>query len=189
MALNNDSVAIVPFQPTERQWSGLARDLIQWMRAWPKQSGQTLFRHLDLSGTPIPQWLRDEVSDTEHTIDKGTIATIIYKAMLDDAAQEYMAVPPQKDAVELLTEYLNRAGAACTNGQVRLALAYTLSSGKLELSNEKAEAVENLISAEAWRDQLGPGGVAKGRALQNALMEVVLRVPILPRSEAPKIPA
>lgn len=183
MSLNNSSVVITPFQPTERQWSGLARDIVQWMRAWPRQSGKTLFKHLDLSGTPIPAWLREEVEDTDHTIDKGTIATIIYKAMLAEADQFFMAAPRQADAVELLTEQLNRAGVACTNGSVRLALAYTLSSGLLVLTDAQAEKVETIIGAEAWRNQLGPGGVAKGRALQNALMEA-MRIPVLPQKEA-----
>ena len=78
-----DEMKAAPWQPTEDQWGGLARAIIMWMDFDPK-TPRTLFRHLEMSGHEIPQWLRDEpeMQHLDHVPSKGTRAAIIYKAML-----------------------------------------------------------------------------------------------------------
>lgn len=77
----------VPREPTESQWSGLARDVIMWMNAYDRHSSETLLKHLERSGTEIPDWLRKEADTGPHSLPKGSIAAIIYKAMIADAPQ------------------------------------------------------------------------------------------------------
>ena len=84
---------LVPREPTEEMWSGLARDIIMWWCMYEPPTGQSLFRHLTNSGTEIPQWLRDEIPDIDHVPAKGDVAVIIYRAMLAAAP-----TPPTADA-------------------------------------------------------------------------------------------
>lgn len=72
--------------PPEAAWDGLARDIVMWHDCYAnKLTPRTLFKHLDLVGTEVPQWLRDEpeMQNLDHTISKGTRAVIIHRAMLD----------------------------------------------------------------------------------------------------------
>ena len=73
------------WEPTEEMWSGLARDLVMWDRGMPNQYGSTLYKHLAWTGRPIPDWLRAEIPDTDHTPPKGTVAVCIFRAMLEAA--------------------------------------------------------------------------------------------------------
>lgn len=79
----------VPFVPTERQWGGLARDIMMWIDMYPesKRTPRTLFKHLEMLGRDIPQWLRDEpeMKNLDHVPSKGTRAAIIYRAMVEAA--------------------------------------------------------------------------------------------------------
>ncbi len=78
----HDCRVLVPVEPTESQWGGLARDVIMWMECYQSRSADSLLKHLRRCGTEIPKWLMDEVKDGSHSLDKGTVAAIIYKAML-----------------------------------------------------------------------------------------------------------
>lgn len=75
-----------PFNPTEAQWGGLARDIVWWMRSYPsnKHTPATLMEHLGNLGREVPAWMGDEAElrTQDHVISKGTIAVLIYKAML-----------------------------------------------------------------------------------------------------------
>lgn len=78
---------IAPWTPSDDAWGGLARDIVMWHDCYPNRlTPRTLFKHLDLVGTEVPQWLRDEpeMQHPDHTISKGTRAVIIYRAMLQD---------------------------------------------------------------------------------------------------------
>lgn len=79
-----DGWVMVPTEPTEEQWGGLARDIIMWW-SFDRPTGASLFKHLSSSGRDIPNWLRDEIKDTDHVPPKGTIAAVVYKAMLNAA--------------------------------------------------------------------------------------------------------
>ena len=81
---------LVPVEPTAEQYGGLARDVIQWMRFTESsdQHSQSLIEWLKNMGNEIPSWLmgENEVNRlSRHVLSKGTIAAIIYKAMLEAA--------------------------------------------------------------------------------------------------------
>jgi hypothetical protein len=80
--LKAEGFVVVPVEPTEAMWGGLARDLIMWDRGLPNQYGSTLYKHLRACGREIPDWLLAEIPDIDHTPPKGTVAVCIYRAML-----------------------------------------------------------------------------------------------------------
>ena len=84
---------VAPVEPTTEQYGGLARDIIQWMRFTPSsdQHSQSLIAWLKDMGNEIPAWLYSEPEInhlSKHVISKGTIAAIIYKAMLAAAPEQ-----------------------------------------------------------------------------------------------------
>ena len=84
---------VVPVEPTTEQYGGLARDIIQWMRFTPSndQHSQSLIEWLKNMGNEIPDWLmsENEINHlSKHVLSKGTIAAIIYKAMLEAAPEQ-----------------------------------------------------------------------------------------------------
>ena len=82
-----DTHVLIPREPTEDQWGGLARDIIMWhdMYEGNRRTPAALFLHLKMSGKDIPKWLRDEseMKNLDHVPSKGTRAVIIYKAMIE----------------------------------------------------------------------------------------------------------
>ena len=84
---------LVPKEPTEAQWGGLARDLVMWCR-FDKPTGAALHTQLKMLGKEIPDWLAREIPNTDTVPPKGTVAACIYKAMLATA-------PEPDDAGEL----------------------------------------------------------------------------------------
>jgi len=77
--------ALVPMEPTEAMWAGLARDIVMWMQAYNRHTPESLRKHLDRCGETIPAWLEAELGDSrakDHAMEKGTIACLIYKAMI-----------------------------------------------------------------------------------------------------------
>ena len=84
---------LVPMEPTTEQYGGLARDIIQWMRFTPSsnQHSESLIEWLKNMGNEIPSWLmgENEINHlSRHVLSKGTIAAIIYKAMLAAAPEQ-----------------------------------------------------------------------------------------------------
>ena len=80
----------VPVEPTEQQFGGMARDIIQWLRFTESknQHSESLVKWLKDMGNEIPDWLykESEINHlSRHVISKGTIAAIIYKVMLEAA--------------------------------------------------------------------------------------------------------
>lgn len=71
-----------PREPTEAMWGGLARDLVLWQR-FKNPTGRALYEHLIMLGRTIPDWLTKEIGDLDHVPPKGTVATCIYKAMIE----------------------------------------------------------------------------------------------------------
>ena len=78
---------MVPIDPPEIMWGGLARAIIMWTR-FNRPSEQALLRHLKESGETIPDWLAKECRDVDHVPPKGSVAVWVYRAMLD-AAPDY----------------------------------------------------------------------------------------------------
>lgn len=85
--LTEAGFAVVPVEPTEAMWGGLALTLVQWWSMGDRPTGKALYIHLSRLGVEPPQWLRDEIHDIDHVPSKGTFAACIFKAMLA-AAQE-----------------------------------------------------------------------------------------------------
>ena len=84
---------LVPIEPTVDQFGGIARDVIQWMRFTESknQHSESLVKWLKDMGNEIPEWLYSEPEInhlSKHVISKGTIAAIIYKAMLAAAPEQ-----------------------------------------------------------------------------------------------------
>lgn len=80
---------LVPVEPTEAQWGGLARDIVWWLYAHGSpHTGHKLHAFLRNLGRYIPDWLTEEIHDSGHTPPKGTVAAVIYRAMLEAAPKE-----------------------------------------------------------------------------------------------------
>lgn len=77
---------LAPFNPTEEQWDGLARAIVFWMRSYPsnQHTPRTLVEFITSYGHAVPKWMEEEseLLAKDHVISKGTIAVLIYKAML-----------------------------------------------------------------------------------------------------------
>lgn len=87
-------IVLVPAIPTEAQWGGLARDIIQWW-CMSRPSGQALHEHLHNLGRAVPDWLVQEIPRTSNVPAKGDVAAAIYRAMLAAAS---IASPVRTDA-------------------------------------------------------------------------------------------
>lgn len=84
---------LVPKEPTEAQWGGLARDLVMWCR-FDKPTGAAFYSYLRSIDVEAPDWLLKEIPNTDRVPPKSTVAACIYKAMLATA-------PEPDDAGEL----------------------------------------------------------------------------------------
>ena len=88
-----DGWKLVPIEPAADQFGGMARDIIQWLRFTESkdQHSESLVKWLKDMGNEIPEWLYSESEInhlSKHVISKGTIAAIIYKAMLSAAPEQ-----------------------------------------------------------------------------------------------------
>lgn len=74
---------MVPIEPTEEMWGGLARQIVMWNR-FPRPTGHALHEHLR-HGWPdaVPAWLAKEIPDNDIVPPKGTVAACIFKAMIE----------------------------------------------------------------------------------------------------------
>ncbi len=77
-----EGYVLVPIEPTEEQWTGLARDIVMWHRMGDRPTGKALYDHLKALGREIPDWLIKEIRNDESVPAKGDVASIIYKAMI-----------------------------------------------------------------------------------------------------------
>lgn len=73
-------------EPSEAMWNGLARDIVMWERMYASRpTGELLHEHLRNCGTPMPDWLKEEIADHDSVPPKGTVAVVIFKAMIEEA--------------------------------------------------------------------------------------------------------
>ncbi len=72
---------------TETQWGGLARAIVMWCHMPAPHTPNSLLMHLERTGETVPEWLlaEPEMANRNHAMSKGTIAVIIWKAMLETA--------------------------------------------------------------------------------------------------------
>lgn len=82
---------LVPFNPSEEQWDGLARSIVLWMRSYPsnQHTPRTLVEFITSYGHAVPKWMEEEseLLAKDHVISKGTVAVLVYKAMLAAATK------------------------------------------------------------------------------------------------------
>ena len=80
---------LVPREPTQAQWGGLARDIMMWLDM-ERKTPRALFEHLDAIGTTAPAWLvaEPEMRNLDSVPSKGTRCVILYRAMLSAAQGE-----------------------------------------------------------------------------------------------------
>lgn len=71
---------VLEYEPSRSEWLDLPRDLIMW-RDFQQPTGASLYKHLKAAGTPIPQWLVDEIPDIDHVPPKGTVAVCVHRAI------------------------------------------------------------------------------------------------------------
>lgn len=85
-----EGIVVVPEEPTEAQWNGLARAIMMWLDMNTRKTPRSLLDHLNRSGQTVPKWLLDEpeMEHLDHSMSKGTRCVIIYKAMLKAAKEE-----------------------------------------------------------------------------------------------------
>jgi hypothetical protein len=78
---------LVPLEPTEKQWGGLARDLGKYMQMYDRYSPKSLKKFLDRFVGEPPEWLTKEVGNWESDAAFATadLPVFIYKAMLEVA--------------------------------------------------------------------------------------------------------
>lgn len=97
---------LVPFEPTEAQWNGLARTIMLWLCFGPPHTPRSLLKHLKRMGAEVPSWLLEEseMKALDHSMSKGTRCTIVYKAMLSDHRRaglvELTKLGEEMDAIE-----------------------------------------------------------------------------------------
>lgn len=82
-----EGCVVVPVEPTEAQWGGLARVLGRYMQNKDRYCPITLKRHLDMFADEIPDWLNKEVPnwESEHAFATADLPAFIYKAMVEVA--------------------------------------------------------------------------------------------------------
>lgn len=97
---------LVPVEPAEQQWNGLARKIIF---AWDMDCNtpRKLFDYLDAACIDVPSWLRADpgMQNLDSVPSKGSRAAIIYRAMLEDAPQ------PPRLSDERIAQVIERAKA------------------------------------------------------------------------------
>jgi len=107
---------LVPIQPTEDQWGGLARTI---MMAWDfnQKTPYELFDFLSRSGHKIPPWMmqENEMRNRDHIPSKGTRATLIYRAFLEAAptppAVDQPSIPETPDSSKSVSSAQDREDA------------------------------------------------------------------------------
>ncbi len=87
-------MVLVPREPTEEMWGGLARDIVWFLYSTSApHRGVRFYKWLENMGREVPEWLLAEMPNVDHSPSKGTWAVCIFKAMLEGAAAPTAAAP------------------------------------------------------------------------------------------------
>ena len=82
-----ESSKLVPCNPTEDMWGGLARHLVKYMQSHDRYCPKTLGKYINrfIGFKNIPDWLNKEIPDWEsdHAFATADLGVFIYKAMLE----------------------------------------------------------------------------------------------------------
>ena len=80
---------LVPVEPTEEMWGGLARHLVKYMQGHDRYCPKTLGKYINrfIGFKNIPDWLNKEIPDWEsdHAFATADLGVFIYKAMIEAA--------------------------------------------------------------------------------------------------------
>lgn len=81
---NRQGCKLVPVEPDEKQWCGLARHLGRYMQMNNRYCPKTLKKYFDRFIGEPPEWLTKEVGnwDSEHAFATADLPVFIYKAMI-----------------------------------------------------------------------------------------------------------
>ena len=119
----------VPIVPTEAQWSGFARRI---MMAWDLgcDTPRKMFEYFKMANVQVPQWMQAELEmqNLDHAPSKGTRATLIYRAMIEDAPDASESTEPlamlviQPDGHETLMKYTKVSAKAFDDMKCKVVL-------------------------------------------------------------------
>lgn len=99
---------LVPVEPTEEMWSGLARHLMMWLD-FGNPTVEALRKHLDMLNIEWPAWMDAESELRGSGVpSEGTRATLIYKAMLYAAPAQPAARLEHGDRLREFTDELKQ---------------------------------------------------------------------------------
>lgn len=81
---SRDGYKLVPVEPTEDQWGGLARHLGRYMQTHDRYCPKTLKKYFDRFIGEPPEWLTKEVGnwESDHAFATADLPVFIYKSML-----------------------------------------------------------------------------------------------------------
>ena len=86
---SREGYKLVPYNPTEEMWGGLARHLVKYMQSHDRYCPKTLGKYINrfIGFENIPDWLNKEIPDWEsdHAFATADLPVFIYKAMLEAA--------------------------------------------------------------------------------------------------------
>ena len=78
---------LVPYNPTEEMWGGLARHLVKYMQSHDRYCPKTLGKYINrfIGFENIPDWLNKEIPDWEsdHAFATADLGVFIYKSMIE----------------------------------------------------------------------------------------------------------
>lgn len=81
---NRELYKLVPVEPDENQWDGLARHLGRYMQTHYRYCPKTLKKYFDRFIGEPPEWMTKEVGnwDSDHAFATADLPVFIYKAMI-----------------------------------------------------------------------------------------------------------
>ena len=86
---NREGYKLVPCNPTEEMWGGLARHLVKYMQSHDRYCPKTLGKYINrfIGFKNIPDWLNKEIPDWEsdHAFATADLGVFIYKSMIEAA--------------------------------------------------------------------------------------------------------
>ena len=84
---SREGYKLVPVEPTEEMWGGLARHLVKYMQSHDRYCPKTLGKYINrfIGFENIPDWLNKEIPDWEsdHAFATADLGVFIYKAMIE----------------------------------------------------------------------------------------------------------
>ena len=84
---SREGYKLMPCNPTEEMWGGLARHFVKYMQSHDRYCPKTLGKYINrfIGFKNIPDWLNKEIPDwdSDHAFATADLPVFIYKAMLE----------------------------------------------------------------------------------------------------------